>query len=1082
MALDVIQTRECLRAFDLKRLFVEQLGWDHHTQNLIVSVDGSEYELSSIAEKRGMVVFTCKMDDKNIPDYVIRRKIELKVAKSVHEHLIIFIDRDQGTQIWQWVRRETGKPAACREHSYHYHQPGDALIQKLQSIAFSLEEEEHLALPHVTGGVRAAFDIEHVTKRFYDLFKTEHVAFLEFVKGIPDEDMRHWYVSVMINRLMFIYFIQKKAFLDGNISYLRDKLAASKRGRKDRFYADFLCPMFFEGFARKEGERSATIHQLLGKIPYLNGGIFQRHQLEELHGETISIPDAAFEKLFTFFDQYYWHLDERPLRRDDEINPDVLGYIFEKYVNQKQMGAYYTKEDITGYISQNTVIPRLFDIVRQKCRIAFEGERSVWNLLQEDPDRYIYSAVKKGADLRLPEEITVGVSDVAKRARWNQNAPAEYALPTEIWREVVTRRKRYEEVWTKLLDGEVHDINDLITYNLDIRQFAQDVIETSEGPELLRAFWEALTKITVLDPACGSGAFLFAALNILEPLYEACLNRMQVFLDELEHSKEGYRTVKFSDFRKTLAEAEEHPNLRYFILKSIMLNNIYGVDIMPEAIEICKLRLFLKLVAQVERVGNIEPLPDIDFNIQAGNTLVGFTSREHITRAMTMADNVQMKMVSAEDVETMQRIEEKAEDVNRLFTLFRQHQTEIGGEVTPGDKELLRKRLFTLEDELNGYLASEYGVVTLSTEEKETSLAYQQWLDLYQPFHWFVEFYGIMNDGGFDVIIGNPPYVEYSKVKDDYTVRGFETAECGNLYAYMFERSVGILSVSGWCGLIVPVSAFCTERMAPLQTILKQGLEVLFLSHFSGDRNPAELFTGVKNRLTIALGRKGTTQPTNIRSTRYLKWFTEARSDLFSRLDYVDVSSWGTDTTTPKVGDVLSLQVLSKIHQDETRLVSSLSDQNGPSLYYHNTPIHWTRAFTFAPYFWNERDGVKLSTQLKQLNAPTESIRNAAVAIMNSTLFFWYWLAYSDVYHMVWRELSGFRFDCERLSDGCIAELSELCAVLMKEYANNSIVKRVSYQTTGDVEYQEIDPKNRRSRSTESIECWRTATVSRMRS
>ncbi|MEW6418744.1 MAG: hypothetical protein AB1480_11595 [Nitrospirota bacterium] len=131
---------------------------------------------------------------------------------------------------------------------------------------------------------------------------------------------------------------------------------------------------------------------------YKNGGLFLKHQIEELHGKTIQIADAACEKLFDFFDQYQWHLDERPLRKDNEINPDVLGYIFEKYINQKQMGAYYTKEDITEYISKNTVIPFLFDAARQKCKIAFEGESSVWRLLQLDPDRYIYPAVKKGVD------------------------------------------------------------------------------------------------------------------------------------------------------------------------------------------------------------------------------------------------------------------------------------------------------------------------------------------------------------------------------------------------------------------------------------------------------------------------------------------------------------------------------------------------------------------------------------------------------------------------------------------------------------------------------------------------------------
>ena len=91
-------------------------------------------------------------------------------------------------------------------------------------------------------------------------------------------------------------------------------------------------------------------------MPYLNGGLFLRHQIEEANGG-IDIPDAAFEAVFAFFDRYQWHLDDRPLRSDNEINPDVLGYIFEKYINQKQMGAYYTNEDITEYIPKNTIIP-----------------------------------------------------------------------------------------------------------------------------------------------------------------------------------------------------------------------------------------------------------------------------------------------------------------------------------------------------------------------------------------------------------------------------------------------------------------------------------------------------------------------------------------------------------------------------------------------------------------------------------------------------------------------------------------------------------------------------------------------------
>ena len=299
------------------------------------------------------------------------------------------------------------------------------------------------------------------------------------------------------------------------------------------------------------------------------------------------------------------------------------------------MGAYYTKEDITGYISKNTIIPFLFDAARKSCKIAFEGDASVWKLLEDDPDRYIYDAVKKGVDLDLPEDIAAGIDNVPLRTEWNTLADSDYALPTEIWREVVARKQRHDTVRAKLANGEIDNINDLITYNLNIRQFAQDVIENCEGPELLRAFYKAITEVTVLDPTCGSGAFLFAALNILEPLYEACLDRMQVFVDELQHSDKKPHALKYNDFRETLERIAEHPNRDYFVLKSIIINNLYGVDIMDEAIEICKLRLFLKMVAQLDDVRRIEPLPDIDFNIQAGNTLVGFATYNEVEKAVT---------------------------------------------------------------------------------------------------------------------------------------------------------------------------------------------------------------------------------------------------------------------------------------------------------------------------------------------------------------------------------------------------------------------------------------------------------------
>ena len=100
---------------------------------------------------------------------------------------------------------------------------------------------------------------------------------------------------------------------------------------------------------------------------------------------------------------------------------------------------------------------------------------------------------------------------------------------------------------------------------------------------------------------------------------------MRARSDEDTSLSASHRTSpeKFKDFRAVLKDVARHPNATYFILKSIIVRNLYGVDLMEEAVEICKLRLFLKLVSQVEKVDQLEPLPDIDFNIRAGNTLVG---------------------------------------------------------------------------------------------------------------------------------------------------------------------------------------------------------------------------------------------------------------------------------------------------------------------------------------------------------------------------------------------------------------------------------------------------------------------------
>lgn len=1021
MKFDVAAVRRCLKAFDFSTLFREHLGWDKHQAQLDVPVDGTIVRLSAVAQKRGFIAYVCP----TIPDRDVRRKVDHQVTKTAREHFVIYADQAAGQQVWQWVRREPGKPIAPRDHRFDISSTGDALIQRLDQIAISLDEEEDITVVDVAGRARAAFDVDKVTKRFYERFKSEHAAFLKFIKGIKSQADLEWYTSLMLNRLMFVYFIQKKGFLDGDTNYLQNRMRQVRDIKgKDKFhtfYRYFLLRLFHEGLGKLEDERKLDreLEKLIGKVPYLNGGFFEVHLLEERNTE-IDIPDKAFEKLFAFFDEFSWHLDERPLRAGNEINPDVVGYIFEKYINQKQMGAYYTKEDITEYISKNTIIPFLFDAAQKKCPIAFKPDSFLWRLLRDDPDRYIYAAVRHGVVdaagnvIPLLKEIEAGVGDVGKRRSWNKAAPEPFALPTETWREHVARRQRCLELRDKLKKGEVHQINDLVTLNLDIWQFARDVITYSEGPELLRAFWQAIQQVTILDPTCGSGAFLFAALRVLETLYSDCLERMERFVEnhdslsspsERGAGGEGNKLQKFSDFRAVLAQLKQHPSERYFILKSIIIGNLFGIDIMEEAVEICKLRLFLKLAAQVESVRQIEPLPDIDFNIRAGNTLVGYTSLDELRKSQAGTLGF-----SASEVK---RIEEDALAVDKCFEHFRAQQTKHGGKVTTKDKQELRRRLSMLDQELDCYLAGEYRV------DVEKAKEFEAWKSRHLPFHWLVDFYRIMRNGGFDVIVGNPPYINATKVRDIYTFHNFATLKCSDIYANVQERCLSLLTERGRCGMIVPLSLTFSGDFDPLRSLLFRGYSVNWFSSYG--RIPAALFSAdVRVRNTIHLGLKARPGDHFERYTTVLhRWFEVFRPNLLPALSYASFTPTAFRGLIPKINTQRLSDAMTALSQRARKCLDDvlLPKPTKQVLHFKKTAYNWLNFCKHLPPCFDSDGTPILHTKFGEVWVGDPETRDIVFAFLNGKIMFAYWCMVGDDFDVTRWMFANFPLDLVMLSD-----------------------------------------------------------------
>ncbi len=1024
----------CLSTSDFKSLFIREMGWNNPQgqTSFDIIIEGETYSFNQIAEKSGFQVILCKIDE--IPTSSMCKKIDTRLRRQANDYICIY--HMSGSQHHLWVapvKKVEKRDLVLVE--YESAEKAGFLYEKIDDLSFDLDEVT--TIMDVKERIQHTFVVnsDKITKDFYAGFRKEHTNFAKFISGIDDQitDIKknrnkQWYTSVMLNRLMFCYFIQKKGFLDQNTDYLSDKLRWVKQIKgKNKFYGfyrGFLLSLFHDGLNEPLHENEFI--EKYGRIPYLNGGMFSIHELEEQY-KNIDIKDEAFESLFAFFDQWHWHLDDRLTASGRDINPDVLGYIFEQYINDRaQMGAYYTKEDITEYIGRNTIVPYLMDATKKMDEKPFKTNGAVWNFLKESGDTYIYDAVKKGSGLEIPEEIAIGIDTtkpnlLERRSRWNEKTPEEIALPTEIWRETIERLQRYNNIKTKIENGEIHEINDFITYNLDIRQFVQDLLAQTDDHLFVLHFYHALQKVTILDPTCGSGAFLFAALNILEPLYETCISRMQdwqaqnpnLFKDELEELNVKYRS-----------------NIRYFIYKSIILRNLYGVDIMVEATEIAKLRLFLKMVAVVDvnpRDPNLglEPLPDVDFNIRCGNTLVGYATKAELDNDLKFGDMF-------EKMEFEQKVKDKIKVVSKAFAVFKEVQlTQTPNlETYKVAKKQLKETLRELNELLNQKMYSQV-----------TALSYDKWLSSHQPFHWFAEYYDIIEgNGGFDVIIGNPPYVKINSNASNLIYEpsnAMASANCGDLFGYCLER-ITFLTQKKY-GLIIPLSLTSTGKMLSLKNFVVQKSNNIWTSYYSASAQPCTLFEGVRHRLMIIITEQGNEKCITF-STNFIKWLTSERINLFSaKIHYANTKELGCC----KIGNDSETNILCQIRKEKE--LAYYIKSFGEPIYYHNAPVYWGKVFNFIPMFQFGDEPPVQSSHLKTLFFEKDEYASTVICILNSSLFYWFNWQYSNCRDLAVHNIEIFRFSLDIETKEYFSTISKLCSSLMRDYKKNSIVyKRIS--------------------------------------
>ena len=730
------------------------------------------------------------------------------------------------------------------------------------------------------------------SKQFYQRFQQAYRSFYQTIQGISSEDERQTYALLLLKRLMVLYFLQYKGLLDYDKNYLSNRLQLlQKEQGRDYFYHHYLIPLFHKWLQQST---PVTDTPLVGRIPSLALPLFQIHPIE-YNVSRIQITDDAFTQIFAFFDQYQWKLAEwTEENTPDELDTEILGDIFEQQINQKQMGAYYTKDDVTTYIATHTILPYLLRTVAAHLPEGFIP----WKLLQDRPERYISQALQR-----------------------------EQRLPKETQREYTQRHARYQHLSAQLRTGEIHTIDDLITYNLNMTRFMQDSIAHCTRPELLLTLYRGMEQMSILDPTCGSGAFLLAAVNTLAPLYTDCLQRLQrlqSITDNDTHLSSSntpphasFHKVVQDSYHSLLKKVHKHPTSNHFVLSTILSNNLYGVDIMEEATDLCKLRLFLTLVACSKRIEDVPAFSSIQWHIVTGNTLTG--SLQHRAQSET---------------------------------LDQAHRT---------------------------------------------------------SFHWSADFPEIMERGGFDVIIGNPPYVEYSKVKHEYQTTESDITVYGNLYAAVLERSLMLCHPDqSYLGLIVPLSLCGGERFASLRrSIIRQTAE-LWLANF--EIFPSRLFDGAFQRLSILLAHYGNSAQCTTYSTRIQRWYAVERPYLIDLIQYTHAQRTIKADVFPKLASPLQETILHKlVTQAQSNSIASILSPHKTEhfVYYQEATNYWMKATCIVPYY--KKNGVIMEpTHGRFLYFSDQRIARTTMALLNSSLFYLWFATFSDGFHLSHRLVKEF--------------------------------------------------------------------------
>jgi hypothetical protein len=570
--------------------------------------------------------------------------------------------------------------------------------------------------------IEKSFSIEKVTKEFFNQYKDLFVLLVEHLQNQPHfktdtnyPQNVHRFSKKLLGQIVFLYFLQKKGWLgvpvskswgNGDKRFLRNQLNAvlDKNGS---FYTDSLQYLFYEALAKeREGQKEKGYYPRLDcKIPFLNGGLFEPDY--DWKKTAIDIPNVIFtnqEKnkfgdygtgILDVFDRYNFTIKEdEPLEKEVAVDPEMLGKVFEN----------------------------MLDVTERKSKGAFYTPREIVHYMcQESLIHFLDNALNE----YQKKDSSVSVSEEPKESLFAREV--QQTLFPRFGQQDKIRVPR-KDIESLLRKGHLYLENDSLVIEKGKETAAHHFKMPDSVQKYAKRIDTLLAGIKICDPAIGSGAFPVGMLHEI-------VNTRQVLAPYTQNAQTAY------DYK------------RHTIHESI-----YGVDVDTSAIDIARLRLWLSLVVDEEDYNAIQALPNLDYKIVQGNSLIGLDDRYRPAWLSTI-ETLKEEFYQCKDQKKKARLKEKINQ--KLYGHLKDSESAAG---------------------FHSKSATGYAV------DFDFKLFFSEVWD---------------KNAGFDIVIGNPPYVQIQnfsgqQIQKDLEKQNFETfAKTGDIYCLFYEKGYRLLKNGG---------------------------------------------------------------------------------------------------------------------------------------------------------------------------------------------------------------------------------------------------------------------------------------------